>query len=226
MGGFVFLVLFLLLLYFAVLGLGIANYVLTSLSLHKIAERRQIKNPWLAWLPYANYWIIGSIADDYDARLGHNRKWRVIMLSMSLSFVGAFMVSYIGIFVSLVSIAIQSAEHEPEPGVLIATILPLYLLLILAMIVAMALQACHTVCLFKIYESTVPEKAVKYFLLSLLVPFASAFCLYKCREQGYSNAPVQPYAYAQPTAVPASYPPVADAPAPLSPAEDVPTENE
>ena len=43
------------------------------------------------------------------------------------------------------------------------------------------------ICTFKLFESTVPEKAVKYLILSILVPLASPICLFRCRNQGYSN---------------------------------------
>ena len=46
--------------------LGLINYILSSIAVHKIASRREIKNAWIAWIPYANNWIVGSIVDDYD----------------------------------------------------------------------------------------------------------------------------------------------------------------
>ena len=39
--------------------------------------------------------------------------------------------------------------------------------------------------MFKIFESTVPDKALKYFLISLVVPFAAPICLFLCRNKGY-----------------------------------------
>ena len=43
----------------------IAVYVFTSLALYTIAKRRGINHPWLSWIPVANVWILGSIADQY-----------------------------------------------------------------------------------------------------------------------------------------------------------------
>ena len=43
------------------------------------------------------------------------------------------------------------------------------------------------VCLYKVFESTVPEKAIKYFLVSLLVPLGKSICLLRCRNQGYEK---------------------------------------
>lgn len=45
--------------------IGIAIYVLTALGLQTIAKRRGINNPWLAWIPIADMWVLGCISDQY-----------------------------------------------------------------------------------------------------------------------------------------------------------------
>lgn len=39
-------------------------YVMKSLSLQNMAKKLNIENPWLAWLPVANLYILGKIAGD------------------------------------------------------------------------------------------------------------------------------------------------------------------
>ena len=51
--------------YLLTFGLGITVYILYSLGIYTIAQRRGIKHPWMAWLPVANMWVLGSIADQY-----------------------------------------------------------------------------------------------------------------------------------------------------------------
>lgn len=46
-------------------GLMIAGYVLTALALYTMAKRRGIKHPWLAWIPVADMWLLGTISDQY-----------------------------------------------------------------------------------------------------------------------------------------------------------------
>ena len=43
--------------------LAVASYVLTALALYTVARRRGLKNPWLAWIPVASAWIVGSLSD-------------------------------------------------------------------------------------------------------------------------------------------------------------------
>ena len=43
--------------------LGIASYVLSSMAVYTIARRRGLRKPWLAWIPVANVWLLGSLSD-------------------------------------------------------------------------------------------------------------------------------------------------------------------
>lgn len=41
--------------------LSIILYVLSSIGLYKLATNQKINNPWIAWIPIANLYILGSI---------------------------------------------------------------------------------------------------------------------------------------------------------------------
>ena len=49
----------------AILG-AIALYVLQSLGLYQIAQRRAIRHSWMSWVPVLNTWILGSLSDQYN----------------------------------------------------------------------------------------------------------------------------------------------------------------
>ena len=89
------LLLIVLVIYLLAMGLILANYIMTSLALYKIADRRNIPNPWMAWLPFTSDWLIGNIVDDYDGRNGMKRKWRVVLLALALVAVGGFVIFYV-----------------------------------------------------------------------------------------------------------------------------------
>ena len=61
------------------IGLGIAGYVLTGISLYQIGKRRRIRNYGLAWVPIGNLWVINAIGDQYqEIRTGQRqylRRW-------------------------------------------------------------------------------------------------------------------------------------------------------
>lgn len=46
---------------FIFLLIGIVGYVLMALGLMTMAQKRGIDNPWMAWIPVANLWIVGKL---------------------------------------------------------------------------------------------------------------------------------------------------------------------
>lgn len=184
---------FILLLYFAVLGIAVTQYILTSLALHKIAKRRQINYPWLAWIPFGSNWIVGSIADEYDAHNGIKRSWRIALLVFPIIGVVLYFMIYVSMFSTMMPIIIKYGNSSRIPDSVAFELLNaiwVYMILFIAlMLVFMALQSLTAICQYKIYESTVPEKALKYMIISLLVPLGSAICLFICRNSGYDYLP-------------------------------------
>lgn len=174
-------------LYLVLMGLGIAGYIMNSIALHKLGSRRQIPNSWIAWIPVASSFLIGSIVDEYDERNGLKRKWRVVLLTLEIIAIGGLIVGYIGLIVWMVAMGIQSEYVSSDVAGIMGGFIIVYALIIVVAIIASAKGFCQAICIYKIFESTVPEKSVKYMLLYLLVPLAGSICLLKCRNQGYSK---------------------------------------
>lgn len=79
---------------------SVAMYVLQALGLYTIAQRRGIKHAWLAWVPVGSVWILGSIADDFQAKTqGGAPKKRVTLLVLSI----LVAVLSVGMLVSMIS---------------------------------------------------------------------------------------------------------------------------
>ena len=65
--------------------LNVAVYVLTALAVYTVAKRRGLSNPWLAWIPVADSWLLGSISDQYRYVVkGENRSKRKILLTLRI----------------------------------------------------------------------------------------------------------------------------------------------
>lgn len=181
----------LLVVYLLLIGFGIANYIMNAVALQKIASKRLIPNSWLAWIPVASLWVTGSIADEYDEKNGIKRKWRVTLLVLYFISMGGLVISYIGFIGLIVAMSIQPDITTTDVAGVVGGFVGAYILVLIAALIASAQNICNTICLYKIYESTVPEKSVKYLLLSLLVPLAKGICLLRCRNQGYEKIIVQ-----------------------------------
>ena len=92
-----FIVFYVVMLFVSV-ALAITQYVLSSLGMYQIAKRRGIPNPWLAWLPVGQAWILGSISDHYQyVAKGKQRNYRKILMGLEIG------VLCLGLVTSLVS---------------------------------------------------------------------------------------------------------------------------
>ncbi|MDO4608412.1 MAG: hypothetical protein Q4B40_04390 [Clostridia bacterium] len=195
--GLLFIILiFVYLFLFAYL---VFSYVMTSLSLMTIAKRRAVQNPWLAWVPVGNYWVLGAIITEYDGRNGIKRRWDKVLLTLGIIF-GACVVIFFIATIIFVVFAIGAQERPSLVGINVGAaaaagiwFFAAYIALILC---SVAVSFIALVCYYKLFESTVPEKALKYFLLSFLCPFAAPICLFLCRNKGYEVP--NPYIYQTP----------------------------
>lgn len=173
--------------YLVIFGIAIASYVIQALSLYGIAKKREIKSAWLAWVPVALNWTFGSIVDDFDAQNGQKRKWRVTLLTLSV-IVLVSLIAFYAIFIAMaITMAISGFVNNPsvnDPFMtqFIGLAVVIYALAFAMAIAAVVLQAINYICMFKIFEFIVPKKAVKYLILSVIVPLAYPICLLKCKD--------------------------------------------
>ena len=166
--------------------IGIASYVMTSLSLYTIAKRRNINHAWLAWIPVASYWTLGSIADEYDERNGLKKRWAKTLVALYVIFYVAFIVVYVAALLTMYLGIRGTSDWEMQIANMVTPIIVLYLLLVAVMIFAMVFSVCYYISLYKIFESTVPKHSLLCMIISILVPLGLPICLMCCRKKGYS----------------------------------------
>ena len=165
--------------YLLAFAFGIADYVLSSIGLYKLAERRGISNAFLAWVPVANCWTYGAIAEEYDSRNKIRRNWKTAFLIPTLLMV------VLTILVIIAAVVFAFLTTMVTADALIAPIVLLYVFYFILVFSACAYVAIYYIVIFKIFESTVPEKALKYTILSILVPLGRGICLFRCADKGY-----------------------------------------
>ncbi len=169
--------------YFLSIGISLATYIMTSLSFYTISKKRNIKNPWLAWIPVASSWNIGTITDDIDYDRGIKRKWRALLLTLILITIAAAIVFTVIMIGMVIAIAASGAMYEGDieasgfGGVFMGFFVALYIGTFILAIASMLYEFIYCICLYKIYEAIVPKKAVKYLLLSFLIPLAHPILL-------------------------------------------------
>lgn len=173
----IFLALYFLIIFFA-LAFGIASYVLSSLGLYAIAERRKLRHPWLAWVPIGSAWLLGSISDQYQYVVkGKATNRRKMLLALNV----AIMVAYIGWMVCMVGSMIGGYMSAMLFGVVVgwllfgAVLIPLYIFLYIAY--------------YDLFRSCQPSNAVLYLVLSILIPVTLPFFVFFVRKKDLGMPP-------------------------------------
>lgn len=59
-------------------------YIFGAIGIHTMAKRRGIENPWLAYIPVAQFYVIGSIFDNINAYKNKQTNYKVILLIIGL----------------------------------------------------------------------------------------------------------------------------------------------
>ena len=102
---------------------------------------------------------------------------------LSIISVAGFWVYYITILIFGVRAGLSGTEAA------VAELLSMMLIMICFLIVIALITTVRgflsTICLYKIFESTVPKRAVVYIVLYLLFPFIGAICLLASAKKGY-----------------------------------------
>ena len=164
--GFVgVLVLIYLFVIFLSLALSMASYVLHSLGLYTIADRRGIRHSWLAWIPIGNLWLAGSISDQYQyVAKGKIKSRRKAMLGMGIAMVGVYLVWLVLMIFSAIS-----AAGDPT-GMSAAGIIPVILGVVALFAVAIVLTVFQYLSYYDLFCSCSKDNAVLFLVLSIVFP--------------------------------------------------------
>lgn len=152
--GFMFL--FIFLIYGLMFALCIASYVLQAVGMYRLAQYRKHKSPWWAWVPIANWLLLGDLTDDFILFKKNitGRKLVYIILGIYCSLLVAM------VFLLLVC-AVGAIMQEP---LLIIFILIFYIFFIIAML---AMLAALYILYYYFYKTYKPENAALYLILSI-----------------------------------------------------------
>lgn len=158
----------------------ILAYVFGALGTYRIMEKRNIPNAFLAWIPVANMWALGSIYDDIKKKEdnGKDPKFRIIMLVVDLVPV-------------LFSSSLSSNPFYQFQG---SIHFSLNLGSGITSVAFIAQIVLYLICLKTIFDVYTPNKS-SYFTLSvlfstifvLIAPFVPGLLLYKASKNDPKN---------------------------------------
>lgn len=166
------------------LAFSVGIYLLQSLGFYSIAKRRGIHNPWLAWIPIANQWILGSISDQFQyVAKGKVKNRRKTLLGLQIAtsvcgvliFVAAFM---LGLFATEAEMSGASMGMEMVGPTLL--LLAVYFALFVISIVMTVFQ--YIAC-YDLFMSCSPNNGVLFLVLSILFNVTLPFFIFALRNK-------------------------------------------
>ena len=167
---------FVLVTYFFALLFSLAVYVCMSLSMYTIAKRRQIRHPWLAWIPVGNLWMMGAISDDYHrvARrtVKNKRKWLLTLYLVAIALMIVMMIGAVMVVTAKAAFLIP-----PTEGVAL-----MFVSMLLMMAAATWMSVLQYIALYDIYCSCQRQNAVLYLVLSIFVNITMPIFMLVCKN--------------------------------------------
>ena len=168
--------------------IGIAIYLLESISVYKMAKSAQIKNPWLAFIPVANDWVFGTLAEKYKKKNGtKSARFGIILPVLE----GIVLIETIALTIfTVISIkeitgyaldAVNtSAEMAPEQFM---SLIPVIILYFALMAVAIAYAVVFFIALWRVYSSFDKSNATLYIVLSVIFTISVPIILFIIRNR-------------------------------------------
>lgn len=168
--------------------IGIAIYLLESISVYKMAKSAEVKNPWLAFVPVANGWVYGTLAEKYKKKNGtKSARFGIILPVLE----GIVLIETIALTIfTVISIkeitgyaldAVNtSTEMVPEQFM---SLIPVIILYFALMAVAFAYIIVFYVALWRIYSSFDKPNATLYIVLSVVFTIPVPIILFIIRNR-------------------------------------------
>ena len=162
----------------------IAGYVLTGLALYTLAQRRGIRNGWLAWIPVFNCWLIGSLSDQYRyVARGEIRSKRKELLVLNIIL--------FGLIIAMASCAIAAAVNLAMGfrGEMVGILIAVAAMALALSVVSIVNAVIYFIALSDLYRSMDPENGSLFLVLSILFNVTEPFFLFFNRKKDLGMPP-------------------------------------
>lgn len=167
--------------------ISLVTYIFTAMGLFTLAQRRKICNPWLAWIPVAQLWVLGSLSDQYQRKVHHRttRRRRLLILLTALLIALVFIVVAMclgAIFGAMTEGFVNGGDMSFWLGTL-ANLGGAMVAFVAILVAGIALVVLRYMALYDVYRSCEPSNATLFLILSIFFSFAAPVCLMLCRDK-------------------------------------------
>ena len=169
---------------------GLVLYVFESLGVYTIAKRRQIRRPWLSWIPIANLWILGSISDQYQYVVkGRVRNRRKVLLATGIITTLLSVAVFVAGIVVMVESLVAANEGYLNEMWLVNMALTLGVLSLVLSGFGVWYAVYNYIACHDIYASCDPDTKTVFLVLSIVFSFLMPIFLFADRKKDNGMPP-------------------------------------
>ena len=161
------------------------TYIFTALSLFTIGKRRGIDKPWMAWVPFANSYFFGKVADDHNEKSnGRQTNYAKWMLVLQIIGCAVAIIATIVYLVVIIVRAIKMGDANIDVRTAVLSVLGPSVIYVLIIVAAFAgVSILQHFAAFQIFRSCDPDKSVLYLMLSIFINITLPIFLFICRNK-------------------------------------------
>ena len=179
-------------IYIGLLGLGaiigITLYILNGIGIMKMSQSLNIKNGWLAFIPFANVFAFGRVGERYIKKDNKNSTkfslWILvfyILMSILAILLTVFLISFL---LNLIVYAEEAISTDSSMTMdMFKGAIPVIICTIVIMAVEIAYVICFCICLWRVFSIFEPQNATLYLVLSIFFPFLVPVFLFILRNK-------------------------------------------
>ena len=173
-----------MIVYFAFLGIILlAMYLLEAVGLYGMAKRSGISRPWRGFVPFANTFLFGKIAEKYRRRDGkHSAKFSVLLLVFEVLTL-IFSITTMAFVISMISVLATSYNDSELNASIVVPMIAMLACCFVLIGVLIAYVVIYYVALWRIFTAFDYNNATVYFVLSIVFSFLGPIFLFVLRNK-------------------------------------------
>ncbi len=169
---------------------GFVLYVIGAIAFYKIAKNRGYNKPWLAWIPIANDYLKGAIADDINYRGGKTTSLRLWLLIASivtrlgsLIYAGVQLASTVSMLADTYGAFTGAGGYDGLFSQTSNATIMLSLVSLLISALSIGYAVLYYIAMYRIYTDYVPRNAVLFLVLSIVFGVTEPFFVMSMRNK-------------------------------------------
>ena len=173
-----------MIVYFAFLGIILlAMYLLEAVGLYGMAQRSGISRPWRGFVPFANTFLFGKIAEKYRRRDGkRSAKFSVLLLVFEVLTL-IFSITTMAFVISMISVLATSYNDSELNASIVVPMIAMLACCFVLIGVLIAYVVIYYVALWRIFAAFDYNNTTVYLVLSIVFSFLGPIFLFVLRNK-------------------------------------------